>query len=374
MTDHPIYVVREDGKLEQLGVWIHAERRLELGIPGFPFLGPGSHTLEDELPWIFWDMAPSGYMGARFAKRFPELRLPEKSQLWGADHALRALSERGEDLTGNLIVGDTSKARFFELAQLTRTDQQLEADAYHLRAAFDESIDQGGSSLGGDRPKVAMHFVSRDEGGGQRVLETLVKFTPPLETPAGRRWNNLLQMEAACAATLSVQGIAAAGSIYRPRDARGLLIVTRFDRTEAGGRVGAATLQWLAASRGEAELSAPQVLASLHRDGLVDAEAVRSSDLVHAFSAAIGNTDAHLGNYGLTFDVTGVARLAPIYDVLPMVLAPRHDELPDARIRPRALPVDPRVESWFASLVEFVRRSDTIDQDFKELWFRYVGA
>ncbi len=372
-TATPIYVVREDARLERLGEWVHREKLLRLEREGFPFLGVGEHRIEGDLPWIFYDMAPSGYMGARFAKRFPELRLPERTQLWGAAEALRAISLRGEDLSGNLIVGEESKQRFFELAHLTRTKQQMLLDRETLRLAIEETVDQGGSSLGGDRPKIIMHLA---EAETHPAADVIVKFTPPRETEVGRRWASLLAVEELCSKALSANGVLAAGSghLESDRGQRRFLIVNRFDRTARGGRAGASTLQWLAASRGEAELQAPEVLASLRQDGLVDDAAVNTASVVHAFSSAIGNTDAHLGNYGLVFDEKGKASLAPIYDVLPMVFAPRHDELPDARVTVRPTPMDPRVEPMVADLVKRVRESTLIDQDFKDRWLRYVGA
>jgi hypothetical protein len=72
----PLYTVRENDALEPLGHWLHQERILELSTGGFPFLGPGRHELESELPWLFDDMAPAGFIGARFAQAFPELGLP----------------------------------------------------------------------------------------------------------------------------------------------------------------------------------------------------------------------------------------------------------------------------------------------------------
>lgn len=75
----PIAIVREDGVAEDLGRWIAAERVLELDRPGFPFLAVGRHTIEGDLPWLFWDMCPSGYLGRRFAQQFPELHLPARA-------------------------------------------------------------------------------------------------------------------------------------------------------------------------------------------------------------------------------------------------------------------------------------------------------
>ena len=102
--------VRRDGQVERLGRWVHNARVLELERAGFPFLGPGSHQLEGELPWIFWDMCPSGYLGRRLQARMPSLRLADSPRDWLAADVLRILSQVGGDLAGDLLIGDESVA------------------------------------------------------------------------------------------------------------------------------------------------------------------------------------------------------------------------------------------------------------------------
>jgi hypothetical protein len=106
----------------------------------------------------------------------------------------------------------------------------------------------------------------------------------------------------------------------------------------------------------------------------VPSEAAATVAVVHAFSAAIGNTDAHLGNYALLFDAEGRARLAPFYDITAMVFAPVADELPDERVQPRTTVVSPGARALFDTLISLVRSSDLLDDDFKARWFRYVGV
>ena len=65
----PIFRVRRTGAVDRLGEWVHRERRLVLEQPGFPFLGPGDHRLESDLPWIFWDMCPAVARGVRTRRR-----------------------------------------------------------------------------------------------------------------------------------------------------------------------------------------------------------------------------------------------------------------------------------------------------------------
>lgn len=372
----PIAIVRENGTLEELGRWIGAERVLELERPGYPFLGVGRHSVEGELPWLFWDMCPSGFLGRRFAQLFPELHLPDRDALWSAEHSLRALSQRGEDLSGNLIIGAESRARFerdfvpaIRSGALKRSDHATVVEEFLSNATSAAS-----SSLGGARPKLVLHSV-----GSIAPRDMLLKFTPPLDTELGRRWNQLLLLESLCARTLSQHGIAAVGAspeTYQllPGGRRGGLLLPRFDREPTLGRQGASTLYWLALSRNEFEKAAPEVMRSLATDGLVSDEDARTVSLVHQFSAAIGNNDAHLGNYGLVFDALGNASLAPIFDVTAMVFAPLAEELPDSRVAPRTGAIPEPVEPLVQTLVSLVEAEPRIDPAFRSLWLRYVGA
>jgi hypothetical protein len=334
---------------------------LELDRQGFPLLGPGRHQLEGELPWIFWDMCPSGYLGRRLQARLPALRLAPNPRDWSADDCLRALTQAGHDLAGNLLLGEASVEAF----------QRWTFDAREVGVLLDEVLREAlttdaASSLGGERPKLLGY---RADGAGY-----LMKFSPPPLTPQGTRWADLLRMEAHCAATLSAVGINAATSSAAETRGRTTLYVTRFDRPLSRGRVGAATLYWLAMERyGDVSLPAPEVVSRLQGEGLIDTASVEVCARVHAFSAAIGNNDAHLGNYGLLFDDAGRATLAPLYDVLPMALAPRNDELPDEYLTPRAPPSDPALTLWVDRLARLMEEDLLISDSFKDVWRRHVG-
>jgi hypothetical protein len=104
----PLSIVRPDGTVERLGEWNHAAEILTLEKLGYPFLGIGAHREEGDLPWLFEEMCPQGYMGRIFPGRFPELKLGRSPVYWSADDRLNVISRRGEDLPGNLIVGDES--------------------------------------------------------------------------------------------------------------------------------------------------------------------------------------------------------------------------------------------------------------------------
>lgn len=82
----------------------------------------------------------------------------------------------------------------------------------------------------------------------------------------------------------------------------------------------------------------------------------------------MGNDDAHAGNYALAFDDDGGARLAPLYDLAPMALAPRHDELPDARLRPWSAPDDRGAREMVRDLAARVAGDEAISESLRALW------
>lgn len=88
------------------------------------------------LPWFVQDMRPDGFMGMAFAQRVgPTLGLPSRLPDWNDDHALVALARRGEDIIGDLIVGEESLARYLEAAQLDLGTGLPATIGFHLRSA-----------------------------------------------------------------------------------------------------------------------------------------------------------------------------------------------------------------------------------------------
>lgn len=361
----PIHQVRSDGTVRQIGEWIGSERRLDLTAPGFPLLGPGSHTIEGELPWVFWDMCPSGFLGRRFANIESELRLSSDPRTWTPTDVMTALTTAGHSLSGNLVLGNASLERV--RSEVPRAITSIhDVHDFDIRA-LDLEETRDSSSLGGERPKLAFPAA-------------LVKYSPPLSTSAGSRWSDLLRMELHSAQTLTAAALRAVrGATFRKLD-RTWLALARFDRawqsdTAPLGRVGAVTFYWLAMDRfGDVRTPAPQVAERLVAEGHLGSESFGNVDRVHAFSSAIGNNDAHLGNYGLTFDDEGRASVAPFYDISPMALAPAHDELPDARLLPRTQPIREDVRELVNDLVKRAEADTEISREFLDLWRRHIGV
>ena len=115
-NDFPIYRVDENGNVHVLG-HLHTL----YGNQYWWVDDSGVGKLYDYLPWFIQDMRPEGFVGRAFALRQnQELDLPQRLNEWNDDHVLIALARRGEDITGNLIVGDESLSRYLNA---TRDDR-----------------------------------------------------------------------------------------------------------------------------------------------------------------------------------------------------------------------------------------------------------
>ncbi|EAU63334.1 conserved hypothetical protein [Stigmatella aurantiaca DW4/3-1] len=320
-TRVPVYRIDEEGRIHPHGVlhflthrrhWLAREEGLSELFDGFPPFAE--------------DMAPQGYIGRSFAARHLELKLPPRLQDWTEDHALLALAQRGEDCVGNLIIGDESLNRFLAEppSPSSRSDYPQIAQAALSR--------QPGSSAGGEQPKFATCAEDR---------HVIVKFAGGDDGAAAQRWKDLLVCERYALDAVRAAGFAAATAQWLDVEAYRFLEVTRFDRVGLRGRRPLLSLRaidneylglggtWTRVAQG--------LLSARH----ISAEDARSVRWLDTFGQLIGNTDRHLGN--LSFFVEGPRkfRLAPVYDMLPMVFAPQGTSLSE----PRFVPAPPSADT-----------------------------
>lgn len=275
----------------------------------------GVSQLHDDLPWFLNDMRPQGFMGRTFAAAHPELQLAADPRRWSADDALKAMAVYGDDLPGNLIVGEQAFERYHSLAQ-----RASRVDSWRDYPALAEAAMQGslpGSSAGGEQPKFCT--IS----GGRQVL---VKFSPIGDSPASQRSRDLLVCEHLALQTLGQAGHPAASTQIFSTGGRIFLESQRFDRT-ARGRIGMVSLEvydseyvgskvvnWAATANRMAE---SRLLT------LGDAAQLR---FLEAFGLLIANTDRHYGNISLLLKDDDWF-LSPTYDMLPMLYAPINGEV-----------------------------------------------
>ncbi len=278
----------------------------------------GVSARHGRLPWFLDDMRPQGFMGRTFAHAHPELQLGSDPRHWSEDDVLRALTLFGDDLPGNLIMGEAAFQRFHSLpGRASRVDS---ADDYPGLAEQAMQGTHPGSSAGGEQPKFCTVCAGRP---------VLVKFSPAGSAPADQRTRDLLVCEHLALQTLAQAGIAAARTRLFSAAGRVFLESERFDRTVQGGqigRIGMVSLQVYDAEYvGEMDNWAATANRMVAR-GLLSAADARSLRLLEAYGLLIANTDRHYGNISLLLKDDDWA-LSPTYDMLPMLYAPVAGEL-----------------------------------------------
>ncbi|PTT18702.1 type II toxin-antitoxin system HipA family toxinoxin YjjJ, partial [Acidovorax sp. HMWF029] len=281
----------------------------------------GVSARHDGLPWFLDDMRPQGFMGRTFAHAHPALQLGHDPRHWSDDDVLRAMTLYGDDLPGNLIMGEAAFQRFHTLpARASRV--ACSADYPQLA----EQAMQGthpGSSAGGEQPKFCTITAGR---------HVIVKFSPAGDSPADQRMRDLLVCEHLALHALAQAGLPAASTQLFMGAGRVFLESERFDRTPLavdaplGGRIGMVSLQvYNAEYVGEIDNWAATANRMAARHLLTQADA-RTLRLLEAYGQLIANTDRHYGNISLVLKDDDWA-LSPTYDMLPMLYAPVSGEL-----------------------------------------------
>ncbi len=286
----------------------------------------GLSQRHDGLPWFLNDMRPQGFMGRTFAAAHPELALGSDPAHWSDDDMLRALALFGDDLPGNLIVGEAAFARFHSLpARASRVDSS--ADYPRLAdAAMQGTLP--GSSAGGEQPKFCTITAGRP---------VLVKFSPAGNAPADQRVRDLLVCEHLALQTLAEAGVSAARTQIIFTAGRVFLESERFDRTARGldtgnapGRIGMVSLLVYDAQYVGAMDNWAATAERMQARGLLAPSDARTLQLLEAYGLLIANTDRHYGNVSLLLPGSDKAAdwaLSPTYDMLPMLYAPVAGEL-----------------------------------------------
>jgi hypothetical protein len=293
--EFPVFRVDDDGKIAAAGSLITLASRQSIWLP--------NEAVVDGLPSEMHDIAPQGFLGRSFARRHADLGLPDDVSHWSDPHVLIAISRRGEDLPGNLVVGRDSFDRFQRL-----TFENRKTDDFPALAEAAIAGEHVGSSAGGERPKFTCLFEGRHR---------IVKFATN-ETDNARRWQDLLTLEHLALETLCDAGIATATTRLVEAGKLRCLIVDRFDRIGMRGRLSVLTLGAASERVGGSWTDAAQALAERN---LLRREDLHRVALLDAFGALIANTDRHHHNV-LLFSERGSYTLAPAFDQLPMAYAP----------------------------------------------------
>ncbi len=326
------------------------------------------------MPFFLTDLRPQGYLGRAIARRLPStLGLSSDPRAWSDDQLLTYLLHHGTDLPGNLAIGDEAvKAALSNNASdaLSFTERLFRYSDLAARADAGEAT---GSSVEGEQPK----FTTRRKRG-EETTAVLVKFTDKLDTPSGRRWADLLEAEAIALRTLGFTSQAdteARSPETIDIDGRRFYEIPRFDRVGSSGRRGVVSLRALYdAGFSKTDTNQwPIVAAGLHEAGWISAKDLAAIELRHTFGQLIGNTDMHFGNLAFILDLGLPLKLAPTYDMLPMLWAPRpgNSEPTPAFSPPPPLPQNRDTWVQAATLADqfwqAVQNSPSISEPFRAL-------
>jgi hypothetical protein len=349
----PVFQVDEGGGSEQVG-------HLNLAYPdgsvfesSAPFPWPLVDSMRDGwfdgLPYFLQDLRPDGFLGRQFARAHAHvLQLGDDPRQWSDDDVLYAISLLGADQSGNFIVGESTFRLWLEQIQEPHASieetQVLEVYIERSQGAMQDG--DISSSAAGEFPK----FTALRTMNGVPT-HVLVKFSGSDDSAGTQRWSDLLVCEHLAAQTLAtVPQLTAAQTKVLQAGNRTFLETVRFDRHGRRGR--SALCSWAAFNScwfGLAGRPWTEGAARLLEHGLIDRDTTQAITRLWHFGQLIGNTDMHDGN--LSFRprksaATSPLALAPAYDMLPMLYAPRRGvELPQVSFVPR-LPLPAEREAW----------------------------
>lgn len=322
---------------------------------------PSASAAHASLHWFMTDMRPQGYLGRLFPQTYADLSLPSAVNDWNEDQAFYAVTRRGEDAVGNLIIGEESFARWIAgRTAIPLIHESARIERYAELADQAVSGRAAGSSAAGEQPKFTA--AVGDTRSSQRHV--IVKFSGRLSNAAGRRWSDLLLAEHIAGEVLRAHGHPSAHTEYLNDGRRAYLEVERFDRSGLHGRMGLISLgalddEFVGERRGWSESAA-----ALLRARLISMDDARELRFLSAFGVLIANSDMHLGNASFLAQGFMRFRLAPSYDMLPMAYAPLRDEvrtLEPMVFQPRAAYADqwssalPVARAFWQRLAEDVR-------------------
>jgi hypothetical protein len=329
----PLYRVLENGQIEPTGQLTpirsgsHTLWLLEAKNP-LPALC--SDEFKDGLypgwPWFLEDLRPSGFLGRAFGKRMARLfQIKEKPEDWSDLELLTSLIGFGANLQGNFILGDGHALEDFQNQKVKIANDFYANNAPQIsylefaQRALNED-EEYGSSAGGEQPKFTTMVCDTPDQAPRAVI---VKFSPKLTTPMGRRWADLLYAEHIANKVLREAGFACAQTRPFHFEDRVFLESERFDRVGSTGRRGLVSLRALdAAHLGLGHGSWAKAARKLESDKWITADDCEHIIRLHCFGELIANTDMHWGNLSFFLPPKSPYPIAPVYDMLPMRFRP----------------------------------------------------
>ena len=368
-SELPIYSVNENGEALLVGQLMLCSPAGYLLLPPIGRLGSG--TFSGQLPYWLNDLRPSGFLGRLIPKKNPEMDMPSDIRLWSDYDCLHYWATLGWDLIGDLVIGEKAfrlhSERRLQNDFVGNRDQLVEF--YQRMAQQTIQLGAAGSSAGGEQPK----FLSTVNGKSY-----LIKFSSIGVNEIAKRRQDLLVCEHLCLQILKNANKSAATSCLYKSEQQTFLELCRFDRTEEGGRRGLISLATL-----DAEFLGCAGNWRAISQGLLDSKIITSEMYQEVlwryyFGLCIANSDMHSWNLSFYSQLGIISGVAPIYDMLPMQLAPRHDQLPDQEYKiPTFFPEDK--EAWGSaskvalSYWESVETEPTLSEEVRRFAAQAIG-
>jgi len=363
-----LYAVGHDGRAQAqapLSLIAPQGSHLMLDAAVWPVPGESMDGWWERLPLPLQDMRPQGFMGRHFARRHHrQLGLPADPAHWRDEDVLFALSSPwGGDAGGDLIVGDEALESWQQARRQGGRPLPPRKAGQHYLTLAEEAVSVGpaGSSAAGEFPK----FTAERELPGAHTPHVIVKFSGADDSAAVRRWSDLLVCEclALQAMARAWPDVAVAATRIVQQGGRTFLESERFDRHGEAGRsplisLGTVDAYFLGAGLNDW----PALAQRLHALRLLEAADVDRIARIWWFGRLIGNTDMHAGN--LSFEpMAGRLRLAPAYDMLPMMYAPlAGGEVPGRRFEAK-VPLPAQREVWLQACRAALGFWDDVQRD-----------
>lgn len=307
----PLYEINESGIVLPLGeLYQQPENRTLL-------LQESKYRIYDGLPFYFYNAVPAGFLGSIHLKNIvaSDQKLTTKSQDWTDSQVLHYMTHYGEDLAGNLVLGNrmAEQAATKEYSVLKLADYPTLVNSIHQRP------NNIGSSIAGEQPKFTAY-------NGQQHL--IVKYAPLLseQNPVATRHRDLMVCEHLALESLRANDISASESALHQAD-RFYLEINRFDRIGSHGRKGVVSLKYIDAEYTGLNDQWPAIAQALFRQNLISEQDAYEVEVAYAFGRYIANSDMHNGNFSFFLDDLKLTGTTPIYDMLPMAYMPVQGEL-----------------------------------------------
>jgi hypothetical protein len=292
----------------------------------------GSGELFSRIPWFLEDLLITGYSGRAFACRnAAALQLPRKLVDWRAEDKLYAISRFGEDLGGNLLIGEESLARYFARARDNTALVEIEDQAWTYPQLAQKTIggELDSALTGGQQPKFSVCLNDRGT-----PCHMLIKFSPAVDSSEARRYSDLLICEHLALEALRTAGLNCARSRIVVSGYQTFLCLKRFDRRGRLGRLPTISLKSLHSRIGSPYDSWIDASLRLEQKKLLGAGDAKRLRWLTLFSDLIGNTNQHFNNISLIPHRHNTYILAPIYGIRPTLYEPVAGEIPQRLFTP----------------------------------------